>query len=50
MAVRRTSTLEQQLAKLRLKREQLDLRVKKQENADKLKQVNAQLKATGRVR
>ncbi len=50
MAAPRRASLEQQLAKLRLKREQLDLRVKKQENADKLKQVTAQLRATGRVR
>ncbi len=49
MAIKRPS-LDQQLAKLRLKREQLDLRVKKQENSDKLKQVTAQLRATGRVR
>jgi len=49
MAVRRPN-LAEQLDKLRLKREQLDLRVKKQENADKLKSVNAQLRAKGRVR
>jgi len=49
MAYKRSS-LDEQLAKLRLKREQLDLRVKKQENADKLKSVTAQLRAKGRVR
>jgi hypothetical protein len=50
MATRRPVSLEEQLSKLRLKREQLDLRVKKQENSDKLKQVTAQLRAKGRVR
>ena len=50
MAVKRAS-LEQQLQRLRLKREELDLRVKSQENRDKLRAVKTQLRAVGgRVR
>jgi len=46
MAMRKTS-IEQAQRRLRLKAEQLNLRVKLQETKDKHKEVTQQLKATG---
>lgn len=40
-------TIEQQQKRLRLKSEQLQLRIKAQDNKERLRQVTAQLKSTG---
>ncbi len=39
--------VEQQMARLRLKKEELDLRIKKDEQTTRLRQVKAALRATG---
>lgn len=46
MAVRKTS-IEQQMQRIKLKREELDLRLRSQETRDKLREVKARLKSTG---
>lgn len=43
----KTSTIETQQRRLKLKAEELNLRVKAQENKDRLKNIKAMLKTTG---